>query len=154
MAHRAQCEPRCDGGAQDSKKTRNKGDRKCRKRGVHIKTIQNGFKQKHETKRLIMTGIWPALANRHAGMGVCPSSLSHIRAMAAESCGKKTKTACTTTILHVHLGETGDPATWFPVDQVRTWLELQREDLEHKLSKVPQAWAAAAGKRGKSLDGS
>ena len=78
---------------------------------------------------------------------MCPSSLLHKRAMAAESCGKRIKTACTTKFLHFHLGETGDPAIWFPLGQLRTWLELPCEDVEHKLNKidVARAWAAAAG---------
>ena len=37
-------------------------------------------------------------------------------------------------------------ATWFPLDQLRTWLELQREEMEHRLGKIDiaRAWAAAS----------
>ena len=43
-------------------------------------------------------------------------------------------------------GETGDPAIWFPLDQLRTWLELQGEDVGHRLEKIDiaRAWAAAS----------
>ena len=47
----------------------------------------------------------------------------------------------------------GDPAIWFPLDQLRTWLELQGEEMGHRLGKidVARAWAAAsANKRKKS----
>ena len=78
--------------------------------------------------------------------GMCPSSIQHKRAMAAGSCGKRNKTACTTTTLHFHFGESGDPAIWFPLDQLRTWLELQSEEMGHRLEKidVARAWAAAS----------
>ena len=87
---------------------------------------------------------WPS---GHAGTCVCPSSQTRKRALAAKSCGKKTKTVCTTTILHFPFGETGDPAIRCPLDQLRTWFELQRQDSEHRLSKieVARAWVAAAG---------
>ena len=119
---------------------------KCRKRNAHIKVIQNGLKSEHQTMKLFKTGILPAVAYGHAGMGMCPSSIQHKRTMAAHSCGKRIKTACTTTILHFHFGENGDPGIWFPLDQLRTWLELQGEELGHRLGKidVARAWAAAA----------
>ena len=130
-----------------SVKIQRKRERKCCKRGVHIKISQNGPKHKHETKRLFKTGIFTALVYGYAGMGACPSSLPHKRTMAADSCGERTKTACTTIILHFHLGETGDPANWFSLDQIRTCFELQSEDLEHRLNRVDvaRARAAAAG---------
>ena len=56
--------------------------------------------------------------------------------MAADSCGKRIQTVCTTTILHFHFGESGDPAIWFPLDQLRTWLELQGEEMGHRLGKI------------------
>ena len=45
------------------------------------------------------------------------------------------------------LEKTGDPAIWFPLVQLRTWLELQGEEMEHRLGKidVARAWAAASG---------
>ena len=95
---------------------------------------------------VVQTGILPAVAYGHAGTGMCPSSIQHKRTMAADSCGKRIKTACTTTILLFHFGESGDPGIWFPLDQLRTWLELQGEEMEHGLGKidVARAWAAAS----------
>ena len=49
--------------------------------------------------------------------------------------------------------ENGDPGIWFPLDQLRTWLEPQSEEMEHRQEKidVARAWAAAAaGMRKKS----
>ena len=105
--------------------------------------IQNRSTQPSDCSRRV---FFPALAFGHAGTGACPSFPPHKRAMAAESCGRKIKTACPTT-LHFHLGETGDPAMWFSLGQPRTWLELQSEDLEHRLDRVDvaRAWAAASG---------
>ena len=123
-------------GHRRSVKIQTKRELKCRKRGTHIKVIQNGLKHKHETKRLFTTGILPAMAYGHARVGMCPSSLQHKRTMAADSCGTRNKTACTTTILHFHLGEAGDPAIWFPLDQLRTWLELQGEEMGHRMAKT------------------
>ena len=79
--------------------------------------------------------------------GVCPISLTQKRVMAAEPCGKNTKTVSTTSILHFHVGETVDPAIWFPLVQLKTWFELQRENPEHKLDKieVARAWVVAPG---------
>ena len=96
--------------------------------------------------KLFKTGILPAIAHGHAGMGMCPSSVQRKRTMAADSCGKRIKTARTTTILHFHFGEKGDPGIWFPLDQLRTWLELQGEELEHRLSRldIAKAWATAS----------
>ena len=133
-------------GHRRSVKIQNKREQKCRKRNAHIKVIQNGLKSKHQTMKLFKTGILPAVAYGHAGMGMCPSSIQRKRTMAADSCGKRIKTARTTTILHFHFGENGDPGTWFPLDQLRTWLELQGEELGHRLGKidVARAWAAAA----------
>ena len=67
------------------------------------------------------------------------------RAVAADSCGKRNKTACTTTILHFHFGESGYPAIWIPLDQLRTWLMLQGEEMGHRIGRidVAPAWAAA-----------
>ena len=86
-----------------------------------------------------------SVAYGHAGMGMCPSSIQHKRTMAADSCGKRIKTACTTS-LHFHFGKNGDPGIWFLVDQLRTWLELQGDELGHRLGKidVARAWAAAS----------
>ena len=104
------------------------------------------LKSKHQTMKLFKTGILPAMAYGHAGMGMCPSSIQRKRTMAADTCGRRIKTACTTTILHFHFGENGDPGIWFPLDQLRTWLELQGEEMGHRLSKidVARAWAAAS----------
>ena len=92
------------------------------------------------------TGKLSAASYGHAAMGMCPSSIQHKRTTAADSCGKRIKTACATTILHFHVGENGDPAIWFPLVQLRTWLELQGEEMEHRLGKidVARAWAAAS----------
>ena len=127
-------------------KIQNKREQKCRKRNAHIKVIQKGLKTKHQAMKLFKTGILPAASYGHAAMGVCPSSIQHKRAMAADSCGKRIETACTTTILHFHFGENGDPAIWFPLDQLRTWLELQGDEMGHRLGKidVARAWAAAS----------
>ena len=86
-------------GHRRSVKIQNKRE-KCRKRNAHIKVIQNGLKTKHQAKKLFKTGILPATSHGHAAMGMCPSSIQHRRTMAADSCGKRIKTACTTTILH------------------------------------------------------
>ena len=95
---------------------------------------------------MFKTRILPAVSYGHVGMVTCPSSIQHTRAVAADSCGKRNKTACTTTILHFHFGESGDPATWFPLDQLRTWLELQGEEMGHGPEKIDVArvWAAAS----------
>ena len=94
-------------GRRRSVKIQNKREQMCRKRNAHIKVIQNGLKTKHQTMKLFKTGILPAMAHGHAGMGMCPSSIQHKRTMAADSCGKRIKTARTTTILHFHFGELG-----------------------------------------------
>ena len=86
---------------------KNKREQKCRKRNAHIKVIQIGLKSKHQTTK--STGILPAVAYGHAGMGMCPSSIQHKRTVAADSCGKRIKTACTTTILHFHFGRECGP---------------------------------------------
>ena len=122
-------------GHRRSVKIQNKRVQKCRKRNAHIKVIQNGLKLKHQAMKLFKTGILPAVPYGHAGMGMCPSSIQHKRAIAADLCGKRNKSACTTTILHFHLGESGDSAIRFPLDQLRTWLELQGEEMEHGLRK-------------------
>ena len=48
--------------------------------------------------------------------------------------------------MHHYFGESGDPAFWFPLDQLRTWLVLQGEEMGHRLGRidVARAWAAAA----------
>ena len=66
--------------------------------------MQKGLKTKHQAVKLFKTGILPAASFGHAAMGVCLSSIQHKRAMAADSCGKRIKTVCTTTILHFHFG--------------------------------------------------
>ena len=43
-------------GNGDPVKIQRKRERKCRKRGVRIKNIQNGLKRKHETKTVIQNG--------------------------------------------------------------------------------------------------
>ena len=108
--------------------------------------IQNGLKTKHQTTKLFKTVILPAVSYGHAGMGMCPSSIQRKRAMAADSCGKRNQAACVTTILHLFFGESGDPATWFPLDQLRTWLELRSEKMGHRLEKIDVAhtWSAAS----------
>ena len=126
-------------GQRRSVKIQNKREQKCPRRNAHIKVIQDGLKSKHQTMRLFKTGILPAMAYGHAGMGMCPSSIQRKRTMAFDTCGKRIKTACTTTILHFHFGENGDPGIWFPLDQLRTWLELQGEEMEHRLSKIDVA---------------
>ena len=133
-------------GNKRSVKIQNRREQKCRKRNAHIKVIQKGLKTKHQAMKLFKTGILPAASCGHAAMGMCPSSIQHKRVMAADSCGKKTKTACATTILHFHFEENGDPAVWFPLNQLRTWLELKGEDMGHRLGKidVARAWAAAS----------
>ena len=78
-------------GHRRSVKIQNKREQKCRKRNAHIKVIQNGSKSKHQTMKLFKTGILPAVAYRHAGMGMCPSSIQRKRTMAADSCGKRIK---------------------------------------------------------------
>ena len=114
-------------GRRRSVKIQTKREQKCRKRNAHIKVILNGLKLKHQTLKLFKTGILPAVAYGHAGMDMCPSSVQRKRTMAADACGKRNETARTTTILHFHFGESGDPTIWFPLDQLRTWLELQGE---------------------------
>ena len=133
-------------GQRRSIRIQNKREQKCCRRNNHIKVIQNGLKSKHQTMKLFKTGILPAMAYGHAGIGMCPSSVQHKRTMAADTCGRRIKTACTTTILHFHFGEHGDQGIWFPLDQLRTWLGLQGEEMEHRLSKidVARAWAAAS----------
>ena len=101
-------------GQRRSVKIQNKREQKCRRRNAHIKVIQNGLKAKHQTMRLFKTGILPAMAYGHAGMGMCPSSIQRKRTMAADTCGKRIKTACTTTILHLHFGENGGPGYLVP----------------------------------------
>ena len=73
--------------------------------------------------------------------------------MAADSCGKRIKTARTTAILHFHFGENGDPGIWFPLDQLRTWLELQGDEMGHRFRKidVARAWAAASANMKKEI---
>ena len=72
---------------------------------------------------------------------MCLSSVQHKRAVAADSCGWMNETARTTTILHFHFGE-----TVIPLDQLRTWLELQGGEMGHRLEKIDiaRAWAAAS----------
>ena len=94
-------------------KIQNKMEQKCRKRNAHIKVIQNGLKSKHQTMKLFKTGILPAVASGHAGMGMCPCSFQRKRTMAVDSCIKRIKTACTTTILHFHFGKTGTQVSGF-----------------------------------------
>ena len=120
-------------GTEDLSRFKTRLEQKCRKRNSHIKILQNGFKLKHQAMKLFKTGILPAVSYGHAGMGMCPSSIQHRRAMAADSCEKRNKTACTTTILHFHFGESGDPPILFPLDQLRTWLGLQGEEMGHRL---------------------
>ena len=134
-------------GHRRSVKIQNKREQKCRKRNAHIKVIQNGLKTKHQAKKLFKTGTLPATSYGHAAMGMCPSCIHHKRTMAADACGKRIKTACTTTILHFHFRENGDPAIWFPLDQLRTWFKLQGEDMGHRQERidVARAWAAASG---------
>ena len=81
-------------GHRRSVKIQNKREQKCRRRNTHIKVIQSGLKSKHQTMKLFKTGILPAMAYGHAGMGMCPSSIQRKRTMAADSCGKRIKTAC------------------------------------------------------------
>ena len=90
-----------------SVRIQNKREQKCRKRNAHIKVIQNGLKTKHQTMKLFKTGILPAVDYGHAAKGMCPSSIQHKRTMAADSGGKRIKTARTTTILHFHFGGRG-----------------------------------------------
>ena len=97
-------------GYRRSVKIQNKREQKCRKRNAHIKVIQNGLKSKHQTMKLFKTGTLPAVAFGHAGMGMCPISIQHKRTMAADSCGKRIKTARTTTILHF------TPWKWYPAE--------------------------------------
>ena len=69
-------------GHRRSVRIQTKREQKCRKRNAHIKVTQNGLKLKHQTMKLFKTGILPAVAYGHAGMGMCPSSIQHKRAMA------------------------------------------------------------------------
>ena len=133
-------------GTRDPSRFRTKESRNVAKRNAHIKVIQNGLKTKHQAMKLFKTGILPAVDYGHAAKGMCPSSIQHKKTMAADSCGKRIKTACTTTILHFHFGKNGDLAIWLPLDQIRTWLELQTEEMGHRRRKigVARAWAAAA----------
>ena len=134
-------------GHRRSVKIQNKREQKCRKRNAHVKVMQNGLKLKHQALKLCKTGILPAVSYGHAGMDMCPSSIQHKRAMAADSCGKRNKTACTTTILHFQFfGRAETQQSGFPLDQLRTWLELQSEERGHRLGKidVALAWAAAS----------
>ena len=62
-------------GQRRSVKIQNKREQKCRKRNTHIKVIQKGLKSKHQATKLLKTGILPAMAYGHAGMGMCPSSI-------------------------------------------------------------------------------
>ena len=125
-----------------SVKIQTKREQRCRKRNVHIKVTQNGLKHKHETMRLFKTGILPPAAYGHAGMGMCPSYPTQ------KDYGRRFvwQEEQERSILHFHFGETGDPVIWFPLDQLRTWLELQREEMEHRLGKIDiaRAWAAAS----------
>ena len=109
-------------GHRRSANIQNKREQKCRKRNAHIKVIQNGLLSKRQTMKLFKTGILPAVAYGNAGMSMCPSSIQLKRTMAADSCGKRIKTACTTTIPHFHFWrERGPRKIWFPLDQCRTW---------------------------------
>ena len=133
-------------GCRRSVRIQTKREQKCRKRNAHIKVIQYGLKTKHQTMKLFKTVILPAVSYGHAGMGMCPSSIQRKRTMAADACGKRIKTACTTTILHFYFGESVDPAIWFPLDQLRTWLELRSEEMGHRLGRIDVAhtWSAAS----------
>ena len=140
------CWPRCECWAQEiSQSSNQEGTEMSQKKRPH---------QSHtewvETQAPDNEGIqnWdPASHNRGATLGwACARVLSSTRTMTADACGKRNKTACTTAILHFHFGESGDPAIWFPLDQLRTWLELHSEEMEHRLGKIDVAcaWAAAA----------
>ena len=83
-------------GNKRSVKIHNKREQKCCKRNAHIKVMQKELKTKRQAMKLFKTVILPATSYGHAAMGMCPSSIQHWRAMAADSCGKRIKTACTT----------------------------------------------------------
>ena len=110
-------------GQRRSVQIQRKRERKCSK-GVRIKMVQNGLKHEHETKCLFKMWILRALACGHAGW-----------ACAGVLCSTKVPWP-------PNRGETGDPSTWFLLNQLRTWLDLQGEDLEHSLrERIPDgAW--------------
>ena len=42
---------------------------------------------------------------------------------------------------HAIIMESGDPVIWFPLDQLRTWLELEGEEMVHRQGRIDVARA-------------
>ena len=87
--------------------------------------------------RLYNTGALPQASYGKEAMGVSPSQLQSLRALAADSVSSATKGQCTTTLIWVALGQENDPATKVVLDQVRAWFSVvEGADME----QVSRAW--------------
>ena len=134
-------------GTEDRSRSRTRGSRNAAKETVHIKVIQNGLKTKHQAKKLFKTGILPATSYVHAAMGMCPSSIQHKKGPWPQT--HVVKGSRLRAPLHSYtsiLERAETQLSRFPLDQLRTWLELQGEEMEHRLGKIDiaRAWAAAS----------
>ena len=129
-------------GHRRSVKIQNKREQKCRKK----KRPHQGDTERIEVQTLddevVQTGScqpWP--------VGTLGWACAQVLSSAKER-WLQTRVARESrpTIPHFHFGENGDPGIWFPLDQLRTWLELQGEEMGHRLGKidVARAWAAAS----------
>ena len=118
-------------GHKRSVKIQTKREQKCRIRDAHIKVIQNGSETQAPDYEVIQKNWDPASRGQRARWrwSICPSSIQRqenddCRCIWQEKQDRMHHNNPTLFILE----RVGDPAIWFPLDQLRTWLELQGEE--------------------------
>ena len=90
--------------------------------------------------KLFNSGAYPQALYGKEAVGICPSTMSQMRAMGAEcanaggSAGK-----CTTTLIWLALSPAMDPAIRVTIDQITMWFYLLGTQVE--LLNVYKAWA-------------
>ena len=107
-----------------------KGDMQApfKKRAASIKGRTNRIKQLarvcKRAARLFNTGAHPQGSYGKEAIGVCPSTMQQMRALAANCASSNVAGQCASTVIWIVLGKQNDPAVAYPVDQIKMWYQM------------------------------
>ncbi len=93
----------------------------------------------HQAGKLFNSGAMPQASYGKEGMGINPSTLTQLRALAASAVSTGTHGQCPTTLIWLGLGSEHDPMVKVATDQIRMWLYIA--DKADPI-KVTKAWWA------------
>lgn len=102
-------------------------------------------RRRHKARRVVLTGVRPAVSYVHTAIGMAPTNVRRCRSRITEATGLTSAGSCASTILRwcfrrgTHSRRTADPRVVMPLEQVKTWVKLWESCSAADRSRIKKA---------------